>query len=355
MAHFQAKSVSAQVAAHLKDEVAQGEWSETMPGEERLMRRLGVGAATVREALKLLEKEGVLAGQGAGRRRKIVLPENHAPPALRVGLLHFDPPARSLDYMIELHHRLEDAGQTSLDPDKTLIELGMNVSRVARYVKKIEADAWIVCSASREVLEWFAAQEMPAFALFGRMAGVPLAGAKPDKVSTHAAVARCLLDHGHRRISFLCRHQHRLPEPGRAMRAFLGELEADGIVTGAFNTPDWEENPEGFERLIESLFGGPTPPTALILDEPILYHAAHHYLARRGLQVPAEVSLTCTDGDPDFAWCKPSVAHIQWDSRPLLRRIMRWVNNVNLGKDDRKQSLTKAEFVEGGTIGPAAK
>ena len=139
------------------------------------------------------------------------------------------------------------------------------------------------------------------------------------------------------------------------MRAFLGELEADGIVTGAFNTPDWEENPEGFERLIESLFGGPTPPTALILDEPILYHAAHHYLARRGLQVPAEVSLTCTDGDPDFAWCKPSVAHIQWDSRPLLRRIMRWVNNVNLGKDDRKQSLTKAEFVEGGTIGPAAK
>ncbi|MDB4438407.1 GntR family transcriptional regulator [bacterium] len=177
MAHFQAQSVSEQVAAHLKDEVAQGEWSGTMPGEERLMRRLGVGAATAREALKLLEKEGVLVGQGAGRRRKIVLPENHAPPALRVGLLHFDPPARSLDYMIELHHRLEDAGQTSFYTDKTLTELGMDVGRVAHYVKKIEADSWIVCAASHEVLEWFAAQETPTFALFGRMAGLSLAGA----------------------------------------------------------------------------------------------------------------------------------------------------------------------------------
>ncbi len=34
---------------------------------------------------------------------------------------------------------------------------------------------------------------------------------------------------------------------------------------------------------------------------------------------------------------------------------VRWVNNVALGKDDRSQTLTKAEFVEGGTVGPAAK
>ena len=67
MAHLQIQSASEQVAAHLKDEVERGAWSETMPGEERLMRRLGVGAATVREALKLLENEGVLVGQGTGR------------------------------------------------------------------------------------------------------------------------------------------------------------------------------------------------------------------------------------------------------------------------------------------------
>ncbi len=119
--------------------------------------------------------------------------------------------------------------------------------------------------------------------------------------------------------------------------------------------PDWEESPEGFERLLESLFGGPTPPSALILDEPILNHAAHHYLARWGLRVPGDVSLVCTDGDPGFAWCQPTVAHIRWSYRLVLRRVVGWTNNVRRGKEDRRQSLTKAEFVEGGTVGPVAE
>ena len=101
------------------------------------------------------------------------------------------------------------------------------------------------------------------------------------------------------------------------------------------------------------MFGGPTPPTALILDEPILYHAAHHHLAKRGLRVPEDVSLVCTDADPDLAWCEPSVAHIRWDYRPVVRRVVRWVNNVAAGKEDRRQSFTKAEFIEGGTVGVA--
>jgi len=29
-----------------------------------------------------------------------------------------------------------------------------------------------------------------------------------------------------------------------------------------------------------------------------------------------------------------------------------WAANVSRGKEDRRQTMTKAEFVEGGTIGP---
>jgi hypothetical protein len=31
------------------------------------------------------------------------------------------------------------------------------------------------------------------------------------------------------------------------------------------------------------------------------------------------------------------------------------LNHVDHGKDDHRQSVTKAKFVEGGTIGPASK
>ena len=86
----------------------------------------------------------------------------------------------------------------------------------------------------------------------------------------------------------------------------------------------------------------------------MFYIAALQFCANRGLRVPQDVSLICTDADPTFAWCQPSVAHIRWDSRPVVRRIVRWAANVSCGQEDLRQTLTPAEFVPGGTIGPAA-
>jgi len=34
-----------------------------------------------------------------------------------------------------------------------------------------------------------------------------------------------------------------------------------------------------------------------------------------------------------------------------LNSIVRWTNNVSQGKEDTRQTLIKAEFIEGGTIG----
>jgi hypothetical protein len=36
----------------------------------------------------------------------------------------------------------------------------------------------------------------------------------------------------------------------------------------------------------------------------------------------------------------------------VVRRVVRWADNVARGKEDRRQTLTKMEFIEGGTIGP---
>jgi DNA-binding LacI/PurR family transcriptional regulator len=70
-----------------------------------------------------------------------------------------------------------------------------------------------------------------------------------------------------------------------------------GISTGAYNLPDWEEDLGGFHRLLHNLFQH-TPPTALVVDESIFLVATMLFLQSRGLQVPKDVSLICTDGDP---------------------------------------------------------
>jgi DNA-binding LacI/PurR family transcriptional regulator len=146
----------------------------------------------------------------------------------------------------------------------------------------------------------------------------------------------------------------RLPEPGAPERAFLAELAAHGIVAGGFHLPDWDENIEGFQSRLESLFKV-TPPTALIVDDYPLFVAAQQFLARTGLRVPEDVSLVCTEYNTAFGWCRPSVAHICWDPSPVLKRVVNWSNNMAKGKADLQQTFTRSEFIEGGTIGPVKR
>ncbi len=354
MEPFTALSAAEQVAEHLRAELLRGGLVGTMPGVHTLVAELGVNHKTVKAALRLLEDEGLLGNQGRGHRRKILLPENHAPTALRVAILFYESRDESEGYVNELYHLLGEAGHAPFFTPKCLTALGMDVKRIARMVRRTAADAWVVGAASGEVLAWFAAQETPTFALFGRHNRFPIAAVGADKAPAIATATRRLIALGHRRFSLLCHRQHRLPLPGIAARAFLDEFEAAGIKTNDFNLPDWEPSMEGFTAQFDAMFRH-TPPSALILDEPHLYSAALHFLAERRLSVPHDVSLVCTDADRSFIWCQPSVAHIRWDYRPVIRRIVRWANNIARGKDDRRKTLTKAEFVDGGTVGAAKK
>ncbi|MCU0781151.1 MAG: substrate-binding domain-containing protein [Akkermansiaceae bacterium] len=341
-----------QVAAHLREELARGRWGGWMPGQAKLALELGCSGKVVKAALAQLEHEGLLEARGPRRRRRVVAAQGGAAARpLRLAILAGEPADRRLDYMVELRHELLEAGHTVFFAERSLVELGLEVGRVERLVRRTAAEAWVVGAGSREVLEWFAGQDLPAFALFGRRGGLPLAAVGPDKAAAMAAAARALLELGHRRIVLLARERRRLPQPGTPERAFLAELAAHGVATGDYHFPGWEETAEGLQVRLESLFRI-TPPTALIVDEAPLFAAVYHFLAGQGRRVPGDVSLVCTDASPDFAWCRPTVAHIRWNSGPVVRRIVRWAANIGSGKTDHRQSLTPAEFVPGGTIGP---
>jgi DNA-binding LacI/PurR family transcriptional regulator len=348
------KSSVEQVAEYLRGEMIAGNVSGVMPGVLRLEAELGINRKTVDGALRLLEVEGLLEPQGAGRRRKISEPENARRMGLRVAILDYDPPDETEPWMFMLQHLLTDTGHPAVFAGKYLRQLDMEVTRIAKLVRATAADAWIVGSGSREVLAWFLEQKIPVFALFGRRRSLPIAGVGPDIVPPVRAATRHLLELGHQRIVMLCLPEQRLPEPGKVPAAFLGELEAAGISTGAFNLPDWKPDKEGFLRMLGSLFAF-SRPTAMIVDGLTLYHAVYHFLASNRIAVPDEVSIVCINSDPNLMWCEPSVAHIHWDHRLVMRRVLRWADNLGRGKHDRRQTLTMAKYVPGGTVGPAPK
>jgi hypothetical protein len=67
--------------------------------------------------------------------------------------------------------------------------------------------------------------------------------------------------------------------------------------------------------------------------------------------MPGDVSLIWTDPDPTFAWCEPSIAHIRWDTKPLVGRVVSWANNVNRGNEDFRKRFAEAKFIDDGTVG----
>ena len=226
----------------------------------------------------------------------------------------------------------------------------MDAKRIIRYVSKIEADAWIVLAGSHDVLEWFAQQPIPAFAFYGRMMDVPIASISPSKLDAMRELVNSLVEMGHRRIVLINREDRRKPEPGIFEQQFLKQLKHHGIQAGSYHLPDWGDDPDDLQKGIESLFRH-TPPTAMIVDEVSLCFAVMQQMGRLGLKVPDQVSLACLDHRPAFDWSRPKITHLYWNSTPLVNRLVKWVHNVNLGKEDKRKTIIKAKLVIGGTIG----
>jgi DNA-binding LacI/PurR family transcriptional regulator len=342
-----------QVAVHLRAELLGGGLSGMLPGVNPLVAELGVNHKTVKAALRILEDEGLLVNQGSGLRRRIVLPEDHVPPGLRVAILLYEKNDQTLSYIIDCKNKLEAAGHSVFYAASHLTEITMDVRRLARMVGKTEADAWVVASGTGEVLEWFIQQKIPTFALFGRRRKLKIAGIGPDNIPALIEATRRLIELGHQRIVFLD-SLYKISESGAIGTAFLDALSAGGITAGTYNMPGWEGGIEGLYAYLDSAFQR-TPPTAIIASSITTYFATLHFLLNRGIRVPQDLSLICLDDDPYFKQCRPSVSHIRWSSRPVVNRIVSWANHVSQGKEDTRQTSVKAEFIEGGTIGPAAK
>ena len=352
MSHFKILSASEQIVVHLRHEIARGRWSERMPGRNELARQLGVGSSNVDVALRQLEAEGQLVAQGAGRMRRIAATTQYSDKRrLRVAILAYEKSTQNESILSETIHDLREAGHDAFFSRSSLLDMGMNVKRIASLVGKTVADAWIVCSAPREITEWFAQRPDPVLALFGRRRGVRIASVGPDKAPAYAAAARRLIELGHQRIVLLCRTDRRLPVPGTPERAFLAELASHGIKPEPYHLPNWQDGSIGFRMQLERLFQV-TPPTALMVDELMLFMATHQFLVRKKLSVPEDVSLVSMESHPAFDWCSPAVARVDWDHRPVLRRVVSWVNNIASGKKDLRETLTGAKFIDGGTVGP---
>ena len=358
-------SITDQTAGHLRDGLRTGRWRGELPGVLRLAAECGVSKDTMRAALRLLETEGLLSPGRAGGRRTVLATESEGPArsprgkarSLRVAILLQEPLATESDPLHQtlnnIQRDLEAAGHTVTFAEKTQTQLRSQPARIAKLVAATPADAWIVVTATRPLLAFFAAQPLPAIALGGRSLGLDMASSGVDGTPGICAATRRLLTLGHRRIVLICARAWRQPAGGRTATAFAAELAAHGVAAGDYALPDFEPTAAGLRALFESLFRV-TPPTALITESSDFAVAALAFLARRRLAVPRDVSLVCLYPDVAFRWCDPPVAQLRHDESHVVQRVIRWCRAIARGHEDHQPVLVPAQFEEGGTVGPVA-
>ncbi len=355
MNHVTIRSVSEQIADYIKLEIQSGRWAEFFPGRNELAKQFDQAVMSVEMALQQLEKEGWLISQGAGRPRKVFnLAESNGAHSLRIAILIYEREAYSDGIYPRLLHLLREDGHDAFFVNTTQMELGGSIRKLSRIVDKIKADAWILCTSTREFAAWFAQSGIPVFALFGRRRGLPIASAGPDKSTAIAEATKKLISLGHERIVMLVREDRRQPHPGYVERAFLRELERNGLLSSKYHLPDWKDGSEGLLGVLQKIFAT-TPPTALIVDELAILLATQQFLASKTILVPRDVSLVSMEYENVFAWSSPMIAHVKWDIEFVLKRTRQWARNVAKGKKDFKETNTLAVFVEGGTIAIAKR
>jgi DNA-binding LacI/PurR family transcriptional regulator len=108
------------------------------------------------------------------------------------------------------------------------------------------------------------------------------------------------------------------------------------------------------ENCLDELFRI-TPPTALIVNLAAQCVAVFSFLARRGLQVPRDVSVICMLKGQAFNLHLPPLDHFTdpWEQHVL--RISQWLNHVVTGRPDKRQTIIDSAYIPGGTVGPVKK
>ena len=322
-----------------------------MPGEHSLVAELGGSHDTVKEALRLLEQEGLLINQGPGKRR-LIAAASPAKTGLNVQLLLYEPNDSGTRQILELWRLLEASGHHFSFTAKSLVDLKQNPERVVKMVQDGLSDVCVIQSASADVLKALLTAKQPIFSFYGDMRELPVPGAGAELYSTLRAALRRLFEFGHQRIVMLGYAERRKPRLALFEQIFLEELQQQGIAGGAYNLPDWEETPEGLSRCLRDLFAF-TPPSAILVNDSVLYLAVKNFLAHERGQELRKVTVISTDYHATFDWCHPPVPHFRWDHQKVVRNVVRWVDRYAAGKrGDQRQTFATAEFVGAELLGP---
>lgn len=317
----------AQTVSILIYEIAAGNFGGELPGEFELCDKLQVSRTTVRPALQILERQGYVRIR-PGKKRLILkrVQRRRAEGKRPVYLLSDRPLHRHNRHNNELfYHIMLRLGQLGHDyryiSDK-LVGQGKPEKFLGQLCRQALSAIWILISCSAATQTWFYTRGYASFALGHLHRGVRLPNIDTDYRAVGCHAAGQLLGCGHQRIGLI------LPDPSTAgsqsvVEGFSDRLERFGISRSRLliANPKWER--DEISRLVDRTLVRPNGPTGLYVMHDEMAVSIYSFLNRRGVRIPADVSMVIGDGGDFLDHFAPDFTHYRMDLGMEMRRTFR--------------------------------
>lgn len=355
----QRANLAAQVADILRHELRQGVYLEFLPGERDLCAHFQVSRMTLREALKNLQREGLIEVSKGSLRRVTAKAKDNSPVTFPktvavLGALdyHIVPPFM-LFLITRLQEHLRDAGCSLEIHIHPRFVSGRWQKEMDELVRQRRVDCWVLLAVGRFLGPWFAKHRIPAVCV-GSTTGeahLPCLGVDYRAICRHAVGV--MRSRGHNRLALV------LPRLGPVSDAPIVEGFLSGVPASTqgrdVQTKVAFHNGQvtGIASTLHTLFRSTAPPTGLVVARPKHVLTVMSWLMKSGIRVPEDVSLISTSYEAYLSSMLPSVAHYEfnWDvfAKRLFRMVLRLLNGGTLTPHE---TLLLSEFRDGDTLAP---
>jgi len=349
-----------QTVSYLKAKIENRDWNDRLPCERRLAEMMHVSRNTLRSALAQLRREGLVRSrQGSGNTiLKGSARSSRRLQARDVGLLAPLPllklrPFHAL-WIDELRGLLNERSHR-LHVFHDARCFGAYPGRALRQLTTVHGHAgWILVMARENTLRWFKRSGLPTIVAGSTYPGIeiPFLDFSFRAICRHAVGV--LSRAGHTRIGLISFRTNKLGVAAilEAEAGFNEGMQLSKRGTAAEGRICCHDTTlAGICSTVRRVMALPSRPTGLIVLNSQYFLTVAGQLQQIGLEVPRDVSLICTDGDPflNFVVRQPAryVCSPQTFAKGLLGQIL---GILERGAAPRQSALLMPEFIRGESI-----
>lgn len=343
----------------LAGEIAAGRLSGKLPSSRNLSLLLQVSRPKILEALKVLERDGLIRQIGPRRTYRVAAPSGE-----RVGQARVSPVGRHLLYIVEedevIRHEAFEVLlmlATRLHPKGLRISsLSMNFGhsdyRPKQWKRAIEGyapDRVIVWSGRAMVAEWLQESGIPSLFIGGDKGrtSIPVYATSSREAIGH--ILRVLFEAGHERIWFpFCNRPDAYAD---ALASYVAQaFGARGLAfSQRWNMPASPyRRPDVIVAMFEQAWRN-MRPTALMFHDWREYLAVSSVLRREGLDIPRDMSVALMGDDSEMSWHQPELAHFVPPLKRIANACAAWAVSEKTGHIVRSQ-VFQADWQPGASI-----